>query len=440
MPSNLKLRIEGMLSFIDTYGSSGFDDSHIEELERIILDCNSEMTGTATNAVADSIYDVLYDMLKRVKPDSHILSEIWEEDGDITDYTDLLIKHPMMSIETAKSYDCKALNDFIERAPEEAGYFASYKINGHGIRVVYEDGNLVSATSRARSSAGRDLTEHLKVILGDYNEELKEYGLVELRGELCLRQDRLSDAREFNPSIKSAFSAVASLIKPSATPEEVSLLDFLCYGFIVDGIDFLSKEDEFQEIEKCGFTTPEYLLIESCGKDDLLSTIQDAVVAFEENYEEFGYFCDGVVFEVNDKDIFNELGIEGNHNKGNIALKVGVWEQTSYSGYVQKIIWKRGKSKYSPVAIIADEPDIIIEDEDGDILNKEDIGVLTAQGNKVRNVPLYEPKNILILDAYPGEVIYFRYGGEAGVVPCFPDGRLLKEDAAKDILMGEYGY
>lgn len=437
MKNNLKLRIEGMLSFIDTYGESGFDDSKVEELERIILDCNSEMSGTATNAVADSIYDVLYDMLKNVKPDSKILSEIWEEDGDISDYTDLLIKNPMMSIETAKSYNCKDLIDFIDRMPEEAGYFASYKINGHGIRVVYENGDLVSATSRARSSAGRDITNHLRVILGSHNEALEDYGIVELRGELCLPISRLPEAREYNPAIKSAFSAVSSLIRPSSSEEEVSLLDFLCYGFILDGVSFETREDEFQEIERCGFKTPEYLLIESAYSDELPSLIHDVINTFEESYEEFGYFCDGVVFEVNNRYLFNELGVEGNHNSGNIALKIGVWEQVSYSGYVQKIIWTRGKSKLSPVAIVADEPDMLIEDEDGDIVNKDELGVLTAQGNKVRRVPLYEPKNVLILDAYPGEVIYFRYGGEAGVVPCFPDGRLLKEDAAKDILLGE---
>ena len=285
---DLKLRIENMLSFIDASGPEGFDDSQIEKLEQIILDCNSEMTGTATNAVADSIYDTLYDMLKTVKPESHILSEIWEEDGEITDYTDLLVKHPMMSIETAKSYDCKALDDFIERLPQEAGYFASYKINGHGIRVVYKDGELVSATSRARSSAGRDLTSHLKWILGEHNSYLEDYGLVELRGELCLPIDKLEDAREFNPNIKSAFSAVSSLIKPSASYEEVSLLDFLCYGFIVDDISFDTREEEFQEIEKCGFTTPEYLLIETLNRYEIRETLYDVISTFEENYEEFG--------------------------------------------------------------------------------------------------------------------------------------------------------
>ena len=142
-----------------------------------------------------------------------------------------------------------------------------------------------------------------------------------------------------------------------------------------------------------------------------------------------------------DMELFNEMGTEGNHNCGNIALKVGIWEQTQYAGYVQKILWKRGKSKLSPVAIVGSEPYIIPEsecdEEDSEKTYWNELGVLTAQGNKVRRVPLYEPKNILILDAYVGRVIYFRYGGEAGVVPCFADGRLLKEDTAREILIGE---
>lgn len=87
---NFKLRLEGMLGFIDVQGSEGFDDSKIEELEALISECDSKMTGQYKDQVSDSIYDVLYDMLKRVKPDSYLLMESWEEDGDIIDYTELL--------------------------------------------------------------------------------------------------------------------------------------------------------------------------------------------------------------------------------------------------------------------------------------------------------------------------------------------------------------
>ena len=434
-----------MLGFIDVQGSEGFDDSKIEELEALISECDSKMTGQYKDQVSDSIYDVLYDMLKRVKPDSYLLMESWEEDGDITDYTELLQSNPMMSIETAKSYNCKALQDFIERMPEDTeSYFASYKLNGHGVRVVYQDGVLVSATSRGRSAAKRDITDHLKLILGEVNDNLSDYGMVELRGELVLPTSKLDEARSFNPEIKSAFSAVSSLIRPSATSEEVKLLEFVCYGFIVDGFSFTDREEEFNLIEESGFVTPWHMSIEEADRENLLETIQLTVQAFEENYENFGYFCDGVVFEISDREKFNSFGTEGNHMLGNIALKVGVWEQVQYCGYVNKLVWTKGKSKLSPVAIVGSEPNIIPEDmidvEDSEKDYYNDLGVLTAQGNKVRRVPLYEPKNILTLEAYIGKPIYFRYGGEAGVVPCFPDGRLLKEDVAREILLGEEWY
>lgn len=428
-----------MLSFIENYGSVGFNDRKIEELERLILDCNSKMKGTYTDQVADSIYDTLYDMLKTVKPDSEILQDIWEEDGDISDYTELLQSNPMMSIETAKSYDCAALMNFIERMPEEpTSYFASYKINGHGIRVVYRDGELVSATSRARASAGKDLTRHMRIILGERNDLLADYGMVELRGELCLRLDMLDKAREFNPSIISAFSAVASMSRPYATEEEIKLLDFLCYGLIIEDFYFNERQEEFDEIERLGYKVPQCAMVENVTRDELLEIMESLVQSFEDSYEEFGYFCDGVVFEVNDRVLFEEFGQEGNHNLGNIALKVGVWKQDKYYGFIQTILWTKGKTKLSPVAIVADKPDMILIDDNGTIVNYEELGVISAQGNKVRRVPLYNPKNIIILDAYVGEPIYFKYGSESGVVPCFPDGRLLSEDVVEEILKDEY--
>ncbi len=428
-----------MLSFIENYGSVGFNDRKIEELERLILDCNSKMKGTYTDQVADSIYDTLYDMLKTVKPDSEILQDIWEEDGDISDYTELLQSNPMMSIETAKSYDCAALMNFIERMPEEpTSYFASYKINGHGIRVVYKDGELVSATSRARASAGKDLTRHMRIILGERNDLLADYGMVELRGELCLRLDMLDKAREFNPSIISAFSAVASMSRPYATEEEIKLLDFLCYGLIIEDFYFNERQEEFDEIERLGYKVPQCAMVENVTRDELLEIMESLVQSFEDSYEEFGYFCDGVVFEVNDRVLFEEFGQEGNHNLGNIALKVGVWKQDKYYGFIQTILWTKGKTKLSPVAIVADKPNMILMDDNGTIVNYDELGVISAQGNKVRRVPLYNPKNIIILDAYVGEPIYFKYGSESGVVPCFPDGRLLSEDVVEEILKDEY--
>ena len=41
--------------------------------------------------------------------------------------------------------------------------------------------------------------------------------------------------KEFNPDIKSPFSGVASLIKDSATDDEIKLLRFVAYNIYYDG-------------------------------------------------------------------------------------------------------------------------------------------------------------------------------------------------------------
>ena len=421
---NTVVEIGNLLSQVDLYGVSSLQEDKIEALERYIQDCNEAMNGDGEPLVEDAIYDKLVQLLTQVRSDSPVLQELWSEDDEVVgSYNKLLEENPMVSILTVKSWNDDAITQFIQRMPETANYLASYKINGHGIRVVYNDGVLVEATTRGRSTNGRDITEHVKIILGDYNEALSEYGLVEIRGELALKLSNLDKAREFTPGLKSAFSAVSSLIKPSATKEEVELLDFLTYGVYIEDYDFSSKEEVFSQLSEWGFETTEYISLEDISKDDLLENMKEVVSALESNYEEFGYFCDGVVFEVSDGDVRSYLEGEGKYHDYNLALKVDSWSQDIYTGYIKEVTWKRGKFKLNPVAVVVEG------------LNSNE-GVLTVQGNRVKNIPLYNPKNILILKAYIGSPLSFKYGGEAGVVPCFPDGKLLSEDYVVEELLG----
>lgn len=418
------VEIGNLLSQVDLYGVSALQEDKIEALERYIQDCNEAMNGDGEPLVEDAIYDKLVQLLTMVRSDSPVLQELWSEDDEVVgSYNKLLEENPMVSILTVKSWNDDAISQFIQRMPETANYLASYKINGHGIRVVYNDGVLVEATTRGRSTNGRNITEHAKIILGERNDALADYGLVEIRGELALKLSNLDKAREFTPGLKSAFSAVSSLIKPSATKEEVELLDFLTYGVYIDDYDFSSKEEVFSQLSEWGFETTEYISLEEISKEDLLENMKEVVSALESNYEEFGYFCDGVVFEVSDGDVRSYLEGEGKYHDYNLALKVDSWSQDIYTGYIKEVTWKRGKFKLNPVAVVVED------------LNSNE-GVLTVQGNRVKNIPLYNPKNILILKAYIGSPLSFKYGGEAGVVPCFPDGKLLSEDYVVEELLG----
>lgn len=471
--NNLKLEIADFLGYCDLNGIDALDSSQVEQLENYIYKCNQAMAAGDTPLVVDAIYDRMCEILKKVNPEAEVLKELWSDADDTIaqdeldrDVYTLLKKYPMMSICTCKSYDCQELQDFINRLPDNTPFDAhiSCKENGHGVRLVYCNGILTNATSRMRASGGHNITKQLNVILEKSGlteiDYLSEYPMVEIRGEVVLPLDKLSEARSYNPDIVSAFSGVASMLRDSASDEEHSLLEFVAYKVVSDDIEFNTKQEEYDYLEEMGFTTPLYWIVQDLTKETLLDELpqivadcEQEVVQDEYGSEGYEYYTDGLVFEINDRKLFKSLGSDGRkYNYGNIALKVGFWQQDLYYGYVQTILWTDGKTKYSPVAIIADEPDMIYF-EDGyekpyvtsikEIENWKELGVVTAGGNKVRRVPLYEPNNMLILDAYIGQLVYFRYGGEAGVVPCFSDGTPLSDGKIRQMFTedcDEFGY
>ena len=455
MEDNVVLRISDFLGYCDLNGIEAVTSEKVQDLEEIVSILHaSENKGE--ELVADAIYDRLMEILRKVAPESELLSHVWEDSVDELDDTDTIVQNnPMYSIQTVKSFDCDELKGYIDRLPAGFNFDAhvSVKLNGHGIRLKYRNGEFYQARSRARSSAGRDITEQLRVVLQSsglcYLDDLSALDICEIRGEWLLPFSNLDTARVFNPDIKSAFSGVASMGRDSASPEEWGLLKFVAYEFVADGVTFTTKVDEYDYLTELGFEVPLYWVIDDLSKETLLEDLPGIVSDCEEEVrptdsnEGYSYYTDGLVFAINDSDQFKSLGDDGGHYKfGNMALKVGYWKQDIYSGYVQCIMWTQGKTKLSPVAIVAEHVDLIeFKDEElaycynkNEIANWDELGVVTSSGNWVRRVPLYEPANMVVLDAYPGRILHFRYGGEAGVVPCFEDGTPLVDGRVRQIL------
>lgn len=441
MKSEVVLKIGDFLGFCDLNGVEALSTEQVQELEDYVAMCQAA-AGQGEDLVPNAIYDRLIDLLVKANPDSSYVTKIWESLGgdDLDDSDDLVVKHPMFSIQTVKSYDCDELTAFIDRLPDDGSFDAhiSIKLNGHGIRLKYKNGKFFQARTRARSSAGRDITAQLQPVL--YNlgideiADLEGVDLCEIRGEWVLPLDMMETAKKYNPDIKSPFTGVSSMGRDSASEEEWSLLSFIAYEFVCEGFIFSSKAEEYEYIESLGFEIPPVWIIEDLKKESLCEDLPNIVADIEMAVDEmnFNYYSDGLVFAINDTNFFKSLGDDGGHYKyGNMALKVGRWKQDQYSGYVQCILWKRGKTKFSPVAILGREPGMLeLEDFEertyiystNEIANWKSLGVVTASGNTVRRVPLYEPNNMVVLDAYPGHILHFKYGGEAGVIPCFDDG------------------
>ena len=285
--NNVSLEIGDFLGFCDLNGVEALDSSQVEQLERIIEECNNS-ANRGEQLVVDAIYDRLMEILRQVAPESELCKYIWEDSNEELDENDdsdrLFLANPMYSIRTCKSYNCDEVLDFVKRLPDDKEFEAhlSIKENGHGIRVVFKNGELYKARSRARSSAGRDLTHQASIFLEELGvdsiPDLEGMDYCEVRGEMVLPFSNLEEAKQFNPDIKSAFSAVASMSRDSATDDEIKLLHFVAYSIYSDDLDFVSKEDEYSYLESLGFETPMSWVVGGLTKDTLLEELPSIIV------------------------------------------------------------------------------------------------------------------------------------------------------------------
>lgn len=362
-----------------------------------------DAAGMGNPMVDDAVYDAHVRLLRQLKPASTVLNRNWEtEDNELNEYDEILNKYGMTSITTITSFDeLYKFKQTLDDIGNPVTLTVSVKENGHGVRAVYVNGRLHSGSTRGRYKKGRDITRHLKMLLPNYVEAWKDTKIVEIRGEVLVKISTFEE--KLKGTLKTPLSSVTSLIRDSATDDEIKLLDMVCYKVIAndDSLEFDTLYDEFKHLNDNGFKIPVVARINGVDSDNLEENVQVALEYFEGLMDggKLDYACDGLVFAINDNNTFYSSGKNGNAWNGNFALKMGKhWESNIYSAVIEEVQFIPGKSYMTPKAIISP--------------------VKTVTGAEVTNVPLY---NIGVMERYkyvPGETIYFRFGGETGVTTC----------------------
>lgn len=389
------------------------NSKHMEELEMLgfgaDIDALESYVADLQNAAADGeplVQDPIYDkhrsLLAILKPDSEVLKRNWEKDStdELQDYDELLKQYGMRSIRTCVDrVDVEKFLYTVLSDRSDIDVCTSFKLNGHACRIVYKNGDLVSATTRGRYKKGRNITRHLRRIVGEHNEYLEGYDLVEIRGELIVTYDDFENTLRYN--CKTPLSSVTSLVRDSASDEEIDMLHFVAYKMIIKDCDlFETLSEEFEHLSIIGFEVPNYDVYTISGYSDIENILKD----FEDKKinKEIPFDTDGIVMAVNDNYEFYSLGLDGNAHNGNIAVKMGIWECNMYTSTIVDIVWEHGKSWFTPKAVI--EP------------------VVTVTGATVRVVPIYNVGVMNKLKLIPGNTIHFRFGGETGVQLLTPEG------------------
>ena len=384
------------LSLLDRLGFG----SDVEKLEEYVASLQ-EYASSGEPKVSDDVYDTHFKLLSKLKPESPVLNRNWESiDRDLDSSDVLLNKFGMRSIRTIK--DMSELGYFMDTVlTNSTDLLLSTKLNGHAIRAVYQNGSLISGSTRGRYKKGRDITRHLKQILPNFVKIWESEPYVEVRGEMLVSYKDFERVKHY---LKTPLSAVTSCIKESATEEEVGLLSVVCYKVLKlrenpwdNG--FITLLDEFKELSENGFEIPKVTKLDAVDRSNFMEYMNIVIEKFGNNKSNFEFDTDGIVVAVNDTKKFYELGLDGNRFIGNFALKTGdAYGTKVYPSIIRDIEWVYGKTYITPKAII--EP------------------TKTANGAEVRVVPLYNIGMMEKLHLIPNERIYFTFGGETGVSLC----------------------
>ena len=218
---------------------------------------------------------------------------------------------PMLSLD--KVHSAEEIIDF----DSSDDLIASVKCDGLSVRLTYENTDLISANTRGDGETGADITEHVKHFL---NVPLKiaKSGRYVIDGEAVILQkdfNIINQNGEFkNP--RNAASGALSLLDTSVV--EKRRLSFIAWDVIEGGNAELFHYN-MEEAEELGFTVVPMFALD-CTKIEK-DEIDDINKDLTRIAEDLGIPQDGVVWRINDNQIYESKGKTEHHFSGAIAWK-----------------------------------------------------------------------------------------------------------------------
>ena len=169
----------------------------------------------------------------------------------------IIHRTPMLSCQKAKNLDelAKWVSKSEQRMNELThsnhtggyNYVLMWKYDGISCSIVYQDGELVSASTRGDGRVGQDITEHVKM-MGSVPQQLSKIyygegfslkGRIEVRGEICCSKKNLPLLSQKYTDCRTAASSLCN----QAVPDEydMAMLDFISGMTDVFALDFYQK-------------------------------------------------------------------------------------------------------------------------------------------------------------------------------------------------------
>ena len=316
--------------------------------------------------LTDSEYDDLFRRLSRLEqehPELALPNSPTAKVGGppLEKFTTVRHTLPMLSLDNITNPE--ELADFEQRiqrflkTTDPLEYVVEPKIDGIGVELVYENGELAVGSTRGDGIDGEDITQNIRTIRS-IALSLREDGaavprLLAVRGEVFYPTEgfqRLNRQREeageyvfANPR-----NAAAGALKQLDSRITASRpLDLFCHGMgVVEPASFASHEDFLASLRSWGLKpVPETRV---CGSVDEIVAYQEEM---ENRRDELPYEIDGVVVKVNSLELQRRLGQIARSPRWAMAYKFKPRQSTTRILDIQPQVGRTGT--LTPVASLA---------------------------------------------------------------------------------------
>lgn len=242
-------------------------------------------------------------------------------------------RSPMLSLDNAMdAADMVAFDERVRRMlGREEGpldYVAEPKLDGAGLELVYEAGQLSYGLTRGDGRSGEDVTANLRVA-GGIPRRLSEEGppapaVASVRGEIVLprasfaRLNRTREARGEEPFANPRNAAAGALrMLHNLDEERLAALEFRAYALSEGLPEGVSEQWQILEsLRAWGFeVSPES---ERCESVDAVLRFHESLMARRDDFE---VECDGTVVKVDRLGYQDELGVLSRSPRWAVALK-----------------------------------------------------------------------------------------------------------------------
>lgn len=227
---------------------------------------------------------------------------------------------PMLSLQDVFTID--GVNVFFNKHQSSVEYILEHKIDGLGLELVYENGVLISASTRGDGMVGEDVTLNALSITDIPVRLSKPIPRIEIRGEVYMRNDVFLKINEKliksgqPPYSNTRNTASGSLKQLDPKITRSRHLSFFAYAVgSYEGCSFNAQEDVLLTLKNIGFKIATY---KKCASFD---SIKEYIANIQIDRPSLNYAIDGVVIKINDFVVQQNIGSRSNSPKWAIAYK-----------------------------------------------------------------------------------------------------------------------